>query len=328
MTSKDRSIDSLGDKVMEMDLAQGNVTGPGSGLNSGGRTPTQEVSEFEVRGITNEPLSKRRGSDTLSIGIPMGGNSRSRPAFGQNGLQSTPVATPRSGDASAMAGSSRAGTQKPGLPSGKPTIARQGVLSNSAIVGNDSDDDDEEKGYEAEGDAEANVENPSRDNLAYKKNGGGTSPPFNNHHPHRSPSASSSYSNSTVKKTNSTKLNTHANGSQNDGYIPSQQPVRNHHHRSDTTDSIASSRREKEGMKPFPTPGAKGQRNPFEGEKSFEEVRLDEAEAKEKHWKRWGPYLSERQWVREIRLWTGTIVIDRFSSLGTRTGYRQRRLFR
>jgi hypothetical protein len=28
-----------------------------------------------------------------------------------------------------------------------------------------------------------------------------------------------------------------------------------------------------------------------------ERYRLDQDAAKEKHWKRWGPYLSERQWV-------------------------------
>jgi len=32
-----------------------------------------------------------------------------------------------------------------------------------------------------------------------------------------------------------------------------------------------------------------------------EEVRLSESESRQKHWKRWGPYLSERAWgtVRE-----------------------------
>lgn len=30
---------------------------------------------------------------------------------------------------------------------------------------------------------------------------------------------------------------------------------------------------------------------------SVEEFRLDQAEHYEKHWRRWGPYLSERQWV-------------------------------
>jgi hypothetical protein len=35
--------------------------------------------------------------------------------------------------------------------------------------------------------------------------------------------------------------------------------------------------------------------------KSVEHARLQEDEAKEVYWKRWGPYLSERQWVRHHR---------------------------
>ena len=31
-----------------------------------------------------------------------------------------------------------------------------------------------------------------------------------------------------------------------------------------------------------------------------ERYRLEQDEAKERHWKRWGPYLSERQWVGGI----------------------------
>lgn len=51
---------------------------------------------------------------------------------------------------------------------------------------------------------------------------------------------------------------------------------------------------------PFPTPGLK-EHNHFAEYKSVEEQRIDEDIAKIKHWKRWGPYLSERQWatVRE-----------------------------
>jgi hypothetical protein len=38
-----------------------------------------------------------------------------------------------------------------------------------------------------------------------------------------------------------------------------------------------------------------------------EELRLKESEARKKHWKRWGPYLSERAWgtVREDYSATG-----------------------
>lgn len=31
-----------------------------------------------------------------------------------------------------------------------------------------------------------------------------------------------------------------------------------------------------------------------------EKYRLEQDEARERHWKRWGPYLSERQWVSSI----------------------------
>ncbi|KDE04639.1 hypothetical protein, variant [Microbotryum lychnidis-dioicae p1A1 Lamole] len=66
--------------------------------------------------------------------------------------------------------------------------------------------------------------------------------------------------------------------------------------------SISSTRSHEATSHPFPTPGHKAHGGaPFDGWKSVEEKRLDEDEAKEKHWKRWGPYVSERQWatVRE-----------------------------
>lgn len=51
---------------------------------------------------------------------------------------------------------------------------------------------------------------------------------------------------------------------------------------------------------PFPTPGVRSA-SFFGDYKSVEEERLQESEKKVRHWKRWGPYLSERQWatVRE-----------------------------
>ncbi|GAA5972004.1 hypothetical protein JCM11641_002452 [Rhodosporidiobolus odoratus] len=67
--------------------------------------------------------------------------------------------------------------------------------------------------------------------------------------------------------------------------------------------SVSSLRSVEATSHPFPTPGVKHQ-NGFDFDttwKSVEEKRLEEDEAKEKHWKKWGPYLSERQWatVRE-----------------------------
>ncbi|GAA5864922.1 hypothetical protein JCM8547_004237 [Rhodosporidiobolus lusitaniae] len=66
--------------------------------------------------------------------------------------------------------------------------------------------------------------------------------------------------------------------------------------------SMSSLRSVEATSHPFPTPGIKPQNGfEFDNFKSIEERRLDEDERKEKHWKRWGPYLSERQWatVRE-----------------------------
>ncbi|GAA6031259.1 hypothetical protein JCM8097_005571 [Rhodosporidiobolus ruineniae] len=67
--------------------------------------------------------------------------------------------------------------------------------------------------------------------------------------------------------------------------------------------SVSSLRSVEATSHPFPTPGLKKGQNGFEFDswKSVEEKRLEEDERKEKHWKRWGPYVSERQWatVRE-----------------------------
>ncbi|GAA5886716.1 hypothetical protein JCM6882_005867 [Rhodosporidiobolus microsporus] len=66
--------------------------------------------------------------------------------------------------------------------------------------------------------------------------------------------------------------------------------------------SMSSLRSVEATSHPFPTPGLKHQNGfTFDSWKSIEEQRLEEDERKEKHWKRWGPYLSERQWatVRE-----------------------------
>ena len=64
------------------------------------------------------------------------------------------------------------------------------------------------------------------------------------------------------------------------------------------TTSLSSTRSFEATNHPFPTPGQKFTKTqPFQDWKSVEEKRLEEDERKEKHWKRWGPYLSERQWV-------------------------------
>lgn len=67
--------------------------------------------------------------------------------------------------------------------------------------------------------------------------------------------------------------------------------------------SVMSTRSTEATSHPFPHFGKKNQPSQAEQAeqaqwKSVEEKRLDEDERKEKHWKRWGPYVSERQWVR------------------------------
>lgn len=71
--------------------------------------------------------------------------------------------------------------------------------------------------------------------------------------------------------------------------------------------SISSTRSHEAGNHPFPTPGHKHQ-NPVDDWQSIEEKRLEEDERKEKHWKRWGPYVSERQWVRRPRFYSVHVV--------------------
>lgn len=184
---------------------------------------------------------------------------------------------------------------------GRPGIARQVANAASSlasvVISNDSDDED---GYEGEREA------PSP--QTHKKPLPPTAAP-QSHNPHQSTAQPPLNAFANVKPGQK------PNGSQyNDAYaVHGQQPIRRqHHNRTETTDSLASSaskRYEDKNMRPFPTPGAKEARNPFEEDKSYEEIRLDEAEAKKKHWKRWGPYLSERQWVSAVEL------LERESSL-------------
>ena len=45
--------------------------------------------------------------------------------------------------------------------------------------------------------------------------------------------------------------------------------------------------------------------------KGAEKYRLREDDKREKHWKRWGPYLSDRQWVK---FWRSHLLVNSFSS--------------
>ena len=301
----------------------------GGALSGEGKTPTQETARMNLGTPTGaapggEPISKRRGSDTLSIGIP--GQTRSRPALGATGsLNVTPMGTPPKEDGPAPVTVKRSGTVKAGSAgtSARPPVARQNAgtsPSQSAVVSDG--EDDEERGYEGEDDGKGlDTEAESRATSPQKAFKGGR-------HAARDEQVSSSSSTSTISSSGTATggdfassaphYQHHQNGNMAAGQngskkkaaptqhsfdIHGSQPVRGeshrNHQRSNTgNSSINSSKRDKENMRPFPTPGQKEQRNPFEEEKSFEETRLLEAEEKTRHWKRWGPYLSERQWVR------------------------------
>lgn len=55
--------------------------------------------------------------------------------------------------------------------------------------------------------------------------------------------------------------------------------------------------------------------------KTVEQYRLDQDDKRERHWKRWGPYVSDRQWV-----WFTSIPAKTFA-LTSSLGYSQGRLF-
>jgi len=294
-SERPRHIDVLGCKVAE-----------GDAIAAEGPTPTQENTRFHHHILPQgEPLSKRRGSESLSIGIPSGSAGTSRPGSKAGSVEVTPMQTPNL--AIRRSGTIKSGRSGSASGGARPPIARQlagtdaSRSSSSAVV---ADDDSDEEGYDGEREPE--------DSPYTKKSGSA----FNNgshHHQHSSSSTAAATSSEGAAHHRGTshygyvrggggKPQSNGSGYYNDAHsLHGSQPVRNHHHRSSTTSSIASntSRWDDKNMKPFPTPGAKGDpnRNPFEEDKSFEEVRLDEAEAKTKHWKRWGPYLSERQWV-------------------------------
>lgn len=284
-----------------------NGTGPPSGAlaatTSSSRTPTQERPNPIASSSAGQDalssnagtISARRGSDSLSIGIP--GSSRQRPmlaatagaANGTNGSalsnEATPIPSPSI-------------STNPATTTARPPIARQ-----KAKTGNETDDD----GYEGEREQETEVEIEASPVTA----GTDAAPNPLAQRPH-SPSAESTASSNATYTPGPSKEQAQAkpqtNGHQVNGhdheYDDNYVPYRRNHHRSSTVSSIGSNsskRDPKENMKPFPTPGIKEERNPFEEEKSIEECRLDDAESKAKHWKRWGPYLSERQWVSEAR---------------------------
>ena len=282
----------------------------GAASSAEGKTPTQETSRMSLN-EGSEPLSKRRGSESLSIGIPAGAaaaiKGRGTGGSGSSSLSVTPM------DEKASNGLKKNGTLKTSGSSAtsaaRPHVQRHnatgGSPQTSAVVSDE--DEGDETGYEGE-----------KEPDSARSSGAATRKQSKGNHPARNDAASTSSTSSNSTLTDghaglhnmAEKQHKQANGvhqqaqskankgpTQHSFDIHGTQPVRNHHHRASTTSSINSTRRDKD-IPCFPTPGAKEEnRNPFEEEKSFEEIRLLEAQAKTRHWKRWGPYLSERQWV-------------------------------
>lgn len=287
----------------------GSVSSPNPRAAGGeGRTPTQETSR-------EESLSKRRGSESLSIGIPAGVSAavkKGGAAGASSTLTVTPMDTPKVGGNATAATGGKGGNA---AASTRPGVVRQNASPPNGGSAAVSDGSDDEEGYLGEREADQ------------RKSGSGAASRSSNGHTHMSRSEASSTSSASSQSTmtgiqnladrqskqaycvqkDASNATAAANGKHHsNGKGPAQhsfdihgtQPVRNHHHRASTTSSINSTRRDKD-IPCFPTPGMKDEnRNPFEEEKSFEEIRLLEAQAKTRHWKRWGPYLSERQWVR------------------------------
>ena len=126
----------------------------------------------------------------------------------------------------------------------------------------------------------------SMKSSASSNNGGAKFPDLSDsYHRNRNPSASAHH--------HPSKLPLHSRRTQN---------PRDLYKTKGRTASVSSTRSTEAQMHPFPTPGmnndpAGKEDGLFDEWKSVEETRLDEDERKEKHWKRWGPYVSERQWV-------------------------------
>ena len=53
-----------------------------------------------------------------------------------------------------------------------------------------------------------------------------------------------------------------------------------------------------------------------------ERYRLDQDDQRELHWKRWGPYLSDRQWVRDASVGRYMRLLTRYRRDLAHTGYR------
>lgn len=280
-------------------------------------------------GVEAASLSKRRGSDSLSINIGTSSSTQE---------QVLPRARPNLGALASMNAASIAGKDL-STAGNDNALGLKGQIKNpsSATVVDDDDasDPESETGYEGEHEQDnarrrraANASQASSASSTSTASTASTTTAGNDQQQqaqqqghqstsaHANPNAPPPAGAAAYQQF--LRNNGHGHGhhrppahergkvsNAHDEELNGQQPMRprNHHHRASTTSSVGSSKRETENLKPFPTPGMKTEeRNPFDEVKSVEEIRLAEAEKKTKHWKRWGPYLSERQWVSG--LWT------------------------
>lgn len=324
-----------------------------------GKTPTQEMHRFHESAAPppSASLSKRRGSDSLSIGIPGaagGSNGTGVPPSGSTAGES--AALPRSRpnlsalasvNAAAAAGKDMPGNKAtPGAdddpigtpnalglkrPSPTPTPGPQSISKATAVSDEDEDDasdtiSDTSAGDHGDDEGEKSSKNtPSNANGAaaaahgFNRAEGGATPQPHHNHNHNAHQQHYAHQQNYHQNRSYMNIPAHERGRTGNGHdleLSGLQPMRpRQHQRTSTTSSVASSsRREREHMRPFPTPGMKtpnghhsaqgqnghsGERDPFDEIKSVEECRLVEAREKTRHWKRWGPYLSERQWVSD-----------------------------
>lgn len=302
---------------------------------SQGTTPTQETHRFHAAAAANQDsstpsLSKRRGSDSLSIGIT---SNDSAPSASENPV--LPRTRPNLSALASVNAANAAGkdlsTPRPddsldtpnalGLKRPSPRPTQLGDKSKSTAVADDDDDEDDNEDSRSNTSAgdQGDDEGDRAAAAAARNNGNGAPQSAHSHHqPQHHHHHAPHHQQQQHHGRSYMDIPAHERGRTGNGHdleLSGTQPMRpRQHQRTSTASSIASSsRREREHMRPFPTPGMKtpnghhsqhgpqnghsAEHDPFDEIKSVEECRLMEAEEKKRHWKRWGPYLSERQWV-------------------------------
>jgi hypothetical protein len=344
MASRSKDSDSTNSKTsrnskgVPKNIDIGSSSNSNSSANTAtteGKTPTQEMHRFNIS-ATNETISSRRGSDSLSISHTAPGVITSAPNnseavmlprskasnLANSSSVSTPNAasTPKPDSVSVNALGLGLGAKRPS-PTPVPVTTNTGINKATAVDDGDSDEDGDDegevKGGKAAAAAPAQQQQQQQQQHHHQSHNNGhhqhhAHTAGQQHHPHQQhPNYNRSYMDVPAHERGRT-------GNGHDLELGGVQPMRpRQHQRTSTASSIASSsRKERDHLKPFPTPGMKtpaphahnqknghhgtahdDEKDPFDEIRSIEECRLMEAHDKKKHWKKWGPYLSERQWV-------------------------------